>query len=83
MPLYEGGQIYSQTRQANETVGERRSQIDDTRRQTVQTAQSDWETLQANRAQVTALVVSVRANQVAAEGVQQEALSAPAPCSTC
>ncbi len=74
MPLYEGGQIYSQTRQANETVGERRSQIDDTRRQTVQTAQSDWETLQANRAQVTALVVSVRANQVAAEGVQQEAL---------
>jgi outer membrane protein len=74
MPLYEGGQIYSQTRQANETVGERRSQIDDTRRQTVQTAQSDWETLQANRAQVEALKVSVRANEVAAEGVQQEAL---------
>jgi outer membrane protein len=74
MPLYEGGQIYSQTRQANETVGERRSQIDDTRRQTVQTAQSDWETLQANRAQVESLKVSVRANEVAAEGVQQEAL---------
>jgi outer membrane protein len=74
MPLYEGGQIYSQTRQANETVGERRSQIDDTRRQSVQTAQSDWETLQANRAQVEALKVSVRANEVAAEGVQQEAL---------
>src|SRR5207248_9603374 len=31
MPLYEGGQIYSQTRQANETVGERRSQIDEQR----------------------------------------------------
>jgi outer membrane protein len=74
MPLYEGGQIYSQTRQANETVGERRSQIDDARRQVVQQAQSDWETLQANRAQVEALKVSVRANEVAAEGVQQEAL---------
>jgi outer membrane protein len=74
MPLYEGGQIYSQTRQATETVGERRSQIDDIRRQTVQTAQSDWETLQANRAQVESLKVSVRANEVAAEGVQQEAL---------
>jgi len=74
MPLYEGGQVYSQTRQANETVGERRSQIDDQRRQAVQTAQSDWETLQANRAQVEALKVSVRANEVAAEGVQQEAL---------
>jgi outer membrane protein len=40
----------------------------------VQTAQSDWETLQANRAQVESLKVSVRANEVAAEGVQQEAL---------
>ncbi len=74
VPLYEGGQIYSQTRQANETVGERRSQIDDTRRQIVQTAQSDWETLQANRAQVKSLVASVKANEVAYEGVQQEAL---------
>ena len=35
---------------------------------------SDWETLQANRAQVESLKVSVRANEVAAEGVQQEAL---------
>lgn len=74
VPLYEGGQIYSQTRQANETVGERRSQIDDTRRQSVQTAQSDWETLQANRAQVQSLIASVKANEVAYEGVQQEAL---------
>ena len=74
VPLYEGGQIYSQTRQANETVGERRSQIDDTRRTAVQTAQSDWETLQANRAQVESLIASVKANEVAYEGVQQEAL---------
>jgi outer membrane protein len=74
MPLYEGGQIYSQTRQATETVGERRNQIDDARRQVVQQAQADWETLQANRAQVEALKVSVHANEIAAEGVQQEAL---------
>ncbi len=74
VPLYEGGLIYSQTRQANEVVGERRNQVDDTRRQTVQTAQSDWETLQANRAQVQSLMASVRANEIAYEGVQQEAL---------
>ncbi len=74
VPLYEAGQIYSQTRQANETVGERRNQIDDTRRQAVQTAQSDFETLQANRAQVRSLLASVKANEVAYEGVQQEAL---------
>ncbi len=74
VPLYESGLIYSQTRQATETVGERRSQVDDARRQTVQTAQSDWETLQATRAQVQSLMASVRANEVAYEGVQQEAL---------
>ena len=62
VPLYEGGLIYSQTRQAIETVGERRSQVDDIRRQTVQTAQSDWETLQANRAQVQSLMASVLAD---------------------
>jgi outer membrane protein len=38
MPLYEGGQIYSQTRQAEQTVGQRRSQVDDARRAAVQTA---------------------------------------------
>jgi outer membrane protein TolC len=31
MPLYEGGAIYSQTRQAQQTVGQRRSQRDDAR----------------------------------------------------
>jgi outer membrane protein len=74
VPLYEGGAIYSQTRQAIETVGEKRSTVDDTRRQAVQTAQSDWETLQSNRAQVKSLLASVRANEIAAEGVSQEAL---------
>ena len=38
MPLYEGGAVYSQTRQAQQTVGQRRSQLDDARRAAVQTA---------------------------------------------
>jgi outer membrane protein len=72
--LYEGGQIYSQTRQAAETVGERRSQVDDARRQAIATAQADWETLKSNRARVESLQASVRANAIAYEGTQQEAL---------
>jgi outer membrane protein TolC len=32
MPVYEAGAIYSQTRQAQQTVGQRRSQLDDARR---------------------------------------------------
>jgi outer membrane protein len=74
VPLYEGGLVYSQTRQAAETVGERRNQVDDARRQAIAQAQSDWETLQANRARVASLQSSVRANAIASEGTQQEAL---------
>src|SRR6516164_8782502 len=47
MPLYEGGAIYSQTRQAQQTVGQRRSQVDDARRAAVQLATQSWSILQA------------------------------------
>jgi outer membrane protein len=74
MPLYEGGAIYSQTRAAQQTVGQRRSQVDDARRQAVQTATQAWETLQANRAAIASFGSAVRAAQIALEGTQQEAL---------
>jgi TolC family type I secretion outer membrane protein len=74
MPLYEGGAIYSQTRQAEQTVGQRRSQVDDTRRAAVQTATQFWATLQAARASISSFAAAVRAAQIALEGVQQEAL---------
>jgi outer membrane protein len=74
MPLYEGGFIYSQTRAAQQTVGERRSQVDDARRAAVQTATQAWETLQANRAAIASFGSAVRAAQIALEGTQQEAL---------
>lgn len=74
MPLYEAGLIYSQTRQAEQTVGQRRSQVDDARRLAVQQATQAWETLQSARAAITSFGAAVRAAQVALEGVQQEAL---------
>src|SRR5436190_2370381 len=74
MPLYEGGSIYSQTRQAEQTVGQRRSQVDDARRAAVQTATQFWSTLQAARASISSFAAAVRAAQIALEGVQQEAL---------
>ncbi len=74
MPLYEGGAIYSQTRAAEQTVGQRRSQVDDARRAAVQTATQAWETLQANRAAIASFGSAVRAAQIALEGTQQEAL---------
>jgi outer membrane protein len=74
MPLYEGGAIYSQTRQAEQTVGQRRSQVDDARRAAVQTATQNWQTLQAARAAIASFGAAVRAAQIALEGTQQEAL---------
>ncbi len=74
MPLYEGGAIYSQTRQAQQTVGQRRSQVDDARRASVQTVTDSWETLKAARASVASFAAAVRAAQIALEGTQQEAL---------
>ncbi len=74
VPLYEGGTIWSQTRQAEQTVGQRRSQVDDARRLAVQQATSAWETLQSGRAAIVSFGAAVRAAQIALEGVQQEAL---------
>jgi outer membrane protein len=74
MPLYEGGSIYSQTRQAEQTVGQRRSQVDDARRLATQTATQNWSTLQAARASISSFASAVRAAQIALEGTQQEAL---------
>jgi TolC family type I secretion outer membrane protein len=74
MPLYEGGAVYSQTRAAQQTVGQRRSQVDDARRAAVQTATQAWETLQAARAAMASFGAAVRAAQIALDGTQQEAL---------
>ena len=74
IPLYEGGAIWSQTRQAEQTVGQRRSQVDDARRLAVQSATQAWETLQSARAAIASFGQAVRAAQIALEGVQQEAL---------
>jgi outer membrane protein len=74
MPLYEGGAIYSQTRAAEQTVGQRRSQVDDARRAAVQSGTQAWETLMAARAAVSSFAAAVKAAQIALAGTQQEAL---------
>jgi TolC family type I secretion outer membrane protein len=74
VPLYEGGSVYAQTRQAEQTVGQRRSQVDVARRASVQLAAQSWERLQAARAAIASFITAARAAQIALEGTQQEAL---------
>lgn len=73
VPLYEAGSVYSRTREANQTVAQRRNETDDVRRQAVEAATRSWETLEAFRARRSSLEANIRAAEIALEGVQQEA----------
>jgi outer membrane protein len=73
MPLYEGGNIYSQTRQAVETVGVRQGQTDDARRAAIQGATQAWEQITSGRAQIVSLQSTIKAADIALDGVRQEA----------
>jgi outer membrane protein len=73
VPLYEAGNIYSQTRQAVQVVALRRGQTDDARRAAVQGAAQAWEQTVSGRAQIVSLQSTIRAAEIALEGTRQEA----------
>jgi outer membrane protein len=73
IPLYEGGNFYSQTRQAAEVVGQRRGQTDDARRAAIQLAAQAWEQVTSGRAQIVSLQATIKAAEIALDGVRQEA----------
>jgi TolC family type I secretion outer membrane protein len=73
MPLYEGGAIYSQSREAQQTAALRRNQIDQARLAAIQLATAAWEQLQSDRASIMSFQSQIRADEIALEGVQQEA----------
>lgn len=73
VPIYEGGQVYSRTRQAKETAGQRRIDVD-TQRDAVRAAVvSAWGGLEASKAQITAAQAQVQAAETALGGVREEA----------
>jgi type I secretion outer membrane protein, TolC family len=73
VPIYEGGVVYAQTRQAKETAGQARIQVDLIRDQVRQQVIATWSQLEAAKQQITAAQAQVEANQVALEGVREEA----------
>ncbi|HTZ79564.1 MAG TPA: TolC family outer membrane protein [Stellaceae bacterium] len=72
VPLYEGGNIYSQTRQAKQSVSQFRSQVLDAQQAATQSVTRDWQTIQALRARVRSLGSTISAAAIALEGVRQE-----------
>ncbi|RZK97107.1 MAG: channel protein TolC, partial [Methylobacterium sp.] len=73
IPLYQGGQEYAQIRQQKEVVGQTRIQADLVRDQVRAQVVDFWGRLEAAKAQVIAAQAQVQANEVALNGVREEA----------
>ncbi|WP_439816783.1 TolC family outer membrane protein [Zavarzinia sp. CC-PAN008] len=73
IPLYQSGAEYSDIRRAQQTASQRLVEIAQAQRQVEEGVTNAWEALIAARAIVTSSQDQVRANEIAAEGVRQEA----------
>jgi len=73
VPLYQGGSEYSAIRQAKQTYSQSRLLATQAERTTVETVKNAWEALMAARDAIKSAQDQVRANEIAYEGVRQEA----------
>jgi outer membrane protein len=74
VPLYQGGSEYAGVRQARQQQQQTERTVDDARRTAVQNAVQSWETLVAARAASESTRSQIRANEIALEGVEREAI---------
>ncbi len=74
VPLYQSGSVYARVRAAKQAESQRLQLVEDNRRQAIEAATQGWEQLVATRARIDSLESEIRANEIALEGVQQEAL---------
>ena len=73
VPIYQGGAEYSLIRQAKETLGQRRIDLDTARDQVRQTVVQSWGQLDAAKANIEATQAQVQAAEIALNGVREEA----------
>ena len=74
VPVYQGGSEYAVVRQSKQLAQQTRRQVDDARRIAVQSAVQAWNTLLSARAAADSTRAQIRANEIALEGVQREAI---------
>ena len=74
VPLYQGGAEYSRIRQARQNRELATRNVDEARRTALQAATQSWETLVAARSTIESTRAAIRANQVALEGTEREAI---------
>lgn len=73
IPLYEGGIVYSEIRQAKERVGQRRIEVESIKDRVRFNVVTAWGALEASKAAVVASQKAVIANERALAGVREEA----------
>jgi outer membrane protein len=74
VPIYQGGSEYSAVRTARQQQQQTNRLIDDAKRTAVQTAVQAWDTLVAAKAAADSTRAQIRANQIALEGTEREAI---------
>ncbi len=74
VPIYQNGSEWSAVRQAKELVGQRRNELDSARRTAAENVIRSWRNLDSARSRVVSFQAQVKANEVALNGVRQEAL---------
>jgi outer membrane protein len=74
VPIFQGGIEYAAIRQARQAELQTRANIDNARRTAVQQAISSWETFAAAKSSVASTRQQIRADEIALEGVQREAI---------
>jgi outer membrane protein len=73
VPIYQGGAEYAAIRQAKETLGQRRIDLDTARDQVRQSVVQSWGQLEAAKANIEATQAQVQAAEIALNGVREEA----------
>lgn len=73
VPLYQSGAVHSQVREAKERRNQARIDVEVAERDVTDRIAQAWEVLVSSRSQIAAREEEVRANQIALEGVRQEA----------
>lgn len=72
VPIYDGGSAYARSRQAKETLGERRMQVDSARDRVVAAVISSWALMEATKFQIEGAAAQVQAAEIALNGVREE-----------
>jgi outer membrane protein len=73
VPIYQGGAEYATIRQAKETLGQKRIDLDTARDTVRQNVVQSWGLLQAGKANIEATQAQVQAAEIALNGVREEA----------